>query len=513
MKGKIAATVIICLIGLPLLFFFGSAVVLFLAPGTEIFGVRYVSAALKTTVKNGSQNLPAATFAGDIYVETYGVPITIQFSEYYNTSVVFTQNFIGYTRSEYRTPELDVTFDENENLRITAKELVKFIHANESNGNYEFVLTLSSAYIKDKGISIKSHNSDVNIVGTAKFTFFHLESEGELTIQNKLIAPSFKYHTLKSINVGSKIETSTVDLKSEGGYINISKEISGDIVAETKNGDIKFVSCANLDAKSDSGSVKCSTEGLALVKGQTKIRTKAGNVYLGHVSTADKDKVCYIQTGSGSINLNTLVDGELTSSRGRIVVDSAKNLVINSKVGNVTIGSVSNGIVVNGRNGKVVLGETGTVNNPKVKTTSGAIKVENATGKVELESTSQSVTFKNAGSIDIKLHAGKSLTAENLRGNVTAYANGDVDMSFVEISGGVTITVGSKSDEVIVYAQDTPIDTVDYYLKSSKGKKAKLYAENILVEESSNIDSGIHLDRKRITIKSSYAKIVLRLGA
>ncbi|MBR2909069.1 MAG: hypothetical protein IKC11_01820 [Clostridia bacterium] len=511
MKRKIAVTIIICAIGLPLLFFFGSAVILFLAPGVEIFGVRYVSAALNITVENGAQNL--TSFPGDeIFIETHGVPITIQFTDYYNTSVVFTQDFIGYTKSKYERPYLDVKVDSNGDLRITAKELVKFIHAAEGNDMYEFVLTLSSAFIKNKGISIKSHDSPVTIIGTAEFSYFSLVSEGSLTIQNKLIAPRFKYHTMKSITVGSKIETSTVDLKSMGGYINIQKEISGDITAETVSGDIKFISCANLTAKSKSGSIKCSGEGLTLVRGQTKIETTAGSVHLGHVSTSGNDKVCYIKTSSGSINVNTMVDGEIASQRGRVVIDTARNLVINNRVGNVTVGKVANGIVVNGRNGKVNLGETGIVNNPTVNTTSGTIKVANATGKVILKSTSQSVNFVNASSTNITLYAGKGLTAKNLQGDVDAYANGDVSMHFMAISGNVTLNVGSKSDNVEVDASCASISSVDYYLRSTKGKKAKLYAGNILVDSKSKIDSGTSVDKKKISIKSSYAKIVLKLG-
>lgn len=512
MKGKIAVTILVLVVGLPLLIFFGGAVILFLAPGVEIFGIRYVSAALNITVENGSQNL--TSFSGDeIFIETYGVPVTIQFTEYYNTSVVFTQDFIGYTKSKYERPYLDVKEDENGDLRIVAKELVKFIHAAEGSDNYKFVLTLSSAFIKNKGINIKCKSSPVTIIGTAEFSYFSLETEGKLDIQNKLIAPSFKYHTLKSINVGNKIQTSTVDLKSLGGSINITKEITGDIVAETRGGDIKFISCANFTGKTTSGSIKCATEGLTLVRGQTNIETKAGSVYLGHISTSSNDKVCYIKTGSGSVNINTMVDGEIKSSRGKIVIDSARNLVINSRVGNVKVGSVANGIVVNGRNGKVNLGETGTVNNPTVKTTSGTIRVENATGKVVLESSSQSVYFVNAGSTNITLKAGKKLTAKKLQGDVDAYANGDVSMDFVAVSGNVTLNVGSKCDEVDIDATCTSIDNVSYYLRSTKGKKAKLYAGNILVTSNSKIDSGTEVGKKKIAVKSSYAKIILRLGA
>ena len=43
MKGKIAVTILVLVVGLPLLIFFGGAVILFLAPGVEIFGIRYVS--------------------------------------------------------------------------------------------------------------------------------------------------------------------------------------------------------------------------------------------------------------------------------------------------------------------------------------------------------------------------------------------------------------------------------------------------------------------------------------
>jgi len=314
------------------------------------------------------------------------------------------------------------------------------------------------------------------------------------------------------ITVGDKIQAKSADLKSTGSSISVQNALSGDLKVQTKSGDISFVSCKNLTVKSGSGSVKKYGTGLNSVYENVKIETRGGDVSLGAIGTASLDSFCEIKTVSGNININSMVDGTITTERGKVNIETARSLVVNDNIGDVTIKNITNNLTISGRNGDVLLGVGGVINSPTVQTTTGKINVSNTKGNVSLVSSNGKIIFNNGDSENIKLKAGKGLTGKNLKGEVEAYSNRNMSLTFKEITGNVNITAGSKCDVVEVDATCKLHSNVDYYLKSTKGKKVKVYAGDVLIAEDTEVDSKIHAGNKLITITTSYAQIVLKLG-
>ena len=123
MKKKIIGAIIVVL-GCALLLVFGSVLIMFLAPGTEIFGIRYVASG---TSKCENPNKKLEAFSGDIYIDTKNVPITINFTDSYAYGVDFCQNFIGFTKSKEKVADVSIEYKEND-LYITAKEIEEFVY-------------------------------------------------------------------------------------------------------------------------------------------------------------------------------------------------------------------------------------------------------------------------------------------------------------------------------------------------------------------------------------------------
>ena len=509
MTKRIIATMVVLLIGLPLLFIAGSALILFLAPGTEIFGIRYIQSGFSNY--QYSEKLEA--FGGDIYIETQGVPVNIIYSDYYNARVEFSQHFIGFTRSENEKASISVNVDEKtSNLIIKTHELVKFIYAQETEDTYNFNIVLPYALYRGRSIYIKSEKSTVKVIGNADVDEFSLETEELLTIDGSIKANKFKYHTEKYINIDDKIICNNLDLKSTGSGISVQHAITGNLVAETNSGEIRFVSCKNFTAKTTSGSIKSYGEGLNSVQQAVSIESRSGSIQLGQVNTANANVECVIKSRTSSVSISSMQDGEIITERGSVYIDSARNVVINANFGNVVVNKASEGIVVNGYKGSVTLGENGTVMNPKVTTNTGAIEVKNASGIVDIKASYGKVDFENKDSSNIKIYAEKDLNATGLKGSVEIYSNGDVNLTFANISDNVLIETGSKSDSVVIDATCIAINRVNYKCESTRGTKARVYAGVELVKESTKIESEEEAGYKTITVKASYGEIVLKFG-
>lgn len=511
MKNKIIG-LIIAIIGCGFLFVCGSALIMFLAPGTEIFGIRYVaSGTSKCEVTE-----PLGEY-GDIYIDTKNVPISLDFNSGYASSVEFCQNFIGFTKSKDRVANLSIT-TENGNLYITANEIEEFLYSQKTDTFYRFKLSLPAVYFNgSRSLHITSKNSSVTINGNATMKDFTLDTAGAFLVpetSNLAVNDKFTVKTSKLLDIGSNISFYSCDLTSTGNSINIAKAVSGDIKATTKGGDLKFVSCRNLEFSSKSGAVRAYGEGTNSVRGTVKIST-GGSVTLGDVNTtissvsSEEDLPTIISTKSGAISVNKLYKGKISSTRGRISVGIADSLEINSETGNVSVKNISSKIVVNGKNGRVVLGEGGVVMNPVVKTTTGAIEVYNASGVVNLYSKSNDVSFTNDSSKNITLYSGKKLVAKKLKGTVEAYSRNDGKYSFAEISGNVTITSGTRTDNIIIDATCAKIGTVNYDLKSTKSTKAKVKVGDVVIAESSSIKSTMTEGNFLIKVETSYGEIVL----
>jgi len=509
MKKKfLGILLVVILVGF--LFVVGCGVVLFLAPGTEVFGIRYIA--------KGRSNCevvePLATHtAQNIYLKTHSVPITINYTDYYSAEVKFCQNFVGFTKSKHDVAGVDVTTDENGDIHINVKEMVKWLYAVEFSDDYSLVLTLPKVYANNKSLYIDSVDSDCEIKNGAVYDNFSMSSEGGLKITDgSVYAHNLKYHTEKMINIDSNLSGYNYDLKSTGSSINIKKATEGDIKAVTKSGDVRFVSCKNLKVRTGSGSIRTYGGGFNSVLNSVDIETKGGDISLGSVATLNVDSSCKIYTLSGDVNIKNMKDGNITSERGEIDIGYSRALILTTKIGDINVDEATEGITVNGRNGDVTLGELGTITNVKVTTTTGKIVVKNTYGKVDLISESNSIKLKNSGSSDISVVAGKGVTATDLKGTVYVKANGDIDLGFFGITGNVTIETGGKADKVKIDAGTTSYLDVDYKITSTKGKKAKVYCGEDLIAENSKLDTGYHDGKYKISVKTSYAYVTLKLA-
>lgn len=502
---------IVLLIGVPLLLFAGSALVLFLAPGVEIFGIRY--SASGTSKCEFSENLDpyfSSGFNGDVYIETKNVPIEITFSGSYIYHLEFCQNFIGFTRSKDKKANVQI-YCEDGDLHIKVNEIEEFLYSQKSDSFLRFKLQLPISFNNgSRSVDIKSKSSSVKVNGTANLRNFTMDSTGELSIPEETssltVSENLKIKTSRLLELKNNVTIgNSCELNSSGNSINITKNVPGDIVATTKGGDLKFVSCQNLTFTSTSGSVKAYGEGGNIVRGNLNAKTKGGAISISKIL----GEVQSLKTENGSINIGEMGNGTVESIRGKINIIDANNLKVKTNTGNVSVKNIREEIVVEGKNGKVSLGEGGTICNPTVTTKTGKISVYHANGDVSLVSESNDVVFENQSSEKIKLSSGKTLKAKGLKGEVDAYSKKDGTYSFVQISGNVKIKSGSRADNIVIDATCAKISDVDYNLKSTKGTKAKLYSGKTLVEESSSIVSTRNESHFIINVETSYAEIVL----
>lgn len=515
--------VVIAVIGAGLLFVIGSVLVMFLAPGTEIFGIRYVaSGTSKCDIAEPLQN-----FTGNLYIDTKNVPIEIDFTDSTSFGIEFRQNFVGFTKSKQRKANLDITYSDNGDLHLTANEIEEFAYSQKADTFYKFKLTIPSLYFQSpiRSVYITSKTSSVNITGNANVKDFSVETDGALTIAdgNKItVAGVYKNYTSKLIEINDKLECFSCDLKSTGNNINISNPIVGDIFAKTSGGDLKFVSCRNLKFTSTSGSVKTYGEGLNTVAGNVEISTNGGSVELGEVNTLltgdsniynTNEILTTVKTEGGSIRIKKMHTGTISSTRGRMNIDEVYSATVNSKTGNVVVKTIKNSITVNGRNGKVTLGDGGECANPVVSTTTGEITIYEASGKADITSKNNSIYFNNKDSNDIKLSSGKVVNASYLKGKVNIYAKNDIYAQFTEISDNVTIESGTKADKVEINATCVKITDVDYYAKSSKGSKCRVYSGDTLVGENSTLSSERTTGHYLIKVETSYAEVIIKFNS
>ncbi len=477
--AKKITTIFCVVIACIFLFFVVCLLVLFLAPGVEIFGVRYSASG----TSEYSKKVNIQSFAGDIYIETHDVPITIEYTPYFSTNASFSQDFVGLTKTKEKMPSFDAVLDENENLIITTHEIVKWLYSRHD-FTYGLNLQLDVRY-RNKNVHIKSTKSPVKIDGAVECETFELETTGAFKFDS-IKATNFTYKTNKAITINDKIDCINADLSTSSGNIVVEHALQGNLVCKVKNNDVKFVACKNLTITSTGGDIGCAVEGQNAITGNATITTNSGNITLGNMLT--DNSTLKINTISGDVSINSVSNADITAERGKVKIESGKSLVINTRTASTQVNSVTGSIIVNSGFGGVVLGKNGgEVNNPQISTTSGAIEVHGAKGKVQLESTKSKITFENGSSTDITINAGRALSATKLQGKVKLSANGDVSLAFAASPSTFELDAKKKAKKINIDLKCTSFSEVNFDILSTKGKKAKVYAGDALAINESSI--------------------------
>lgn len=505
MKGRIIAWLIIGFIGIPLLLFFGTALVLFLAPGFEIFGIRYVA----NGVVDYKKEIPLSSFGGELYINAYDAPIEIEYAGVSAPKVVFKQKYVGFTRTPDKQPSIKAEVDANGDLRISTVEIRKFIFASSITDSYLLYVMLPQ---NSRDITINAETSSVTfkgVVGNASRV--NVTSKGKFNVQNTMKIGTLNLNTNSDVNLDTNLTLTHATISTGNKYINIKNAVTGDLNLKNTSGNIQFNRCQNLTVNTSSGVVKSSVAGGAVVNGNAKITTRSGSVNLESINGTDTST---ITTKTGTINIKKLNYIDITSNRGNINIGETTSVKIKGGSGDISIAGVNGKVTISATSGSVVLGaENGNViQNPVVNTTTGKIYAYNTMGNVSLTSTHNLIHLKNKNASQIRLSAGRTLTAKNLQGDVNAYANGNVNLHFQNLKKDVTINVGTKCKSVKIDAKCAIFDEVNYQLKSSKNKAASVYKGDTLLVRSNPINATNGVAAPLIKVTGAYQVTTLYLG-
>ena len=166
--GKRLANVLLITLGVALAGVFVFALVLFLAPGLSVFGVKYI--ATGTHVVNETyiltDEMSGGTFSGSIRIEAEQVPIEVVFSQKFTYQVEYYDNYNGLTSSKIDDPSIDFSKDADGTAVIKITSFKKFIFENNNSSRY-IRLHIPSTVV---GSTISTNEFVVGVVLTTKLS-------------------------------------------------------------------------------------------------------------------------------------------------------------------------------------------------------------------------------------------------------------------------------------------------------------------------------------------------------
>ena len=516
--SKRFAIVFFVVIGLCIFAVAGFCLTLFLAPGLRVLGLKYIRSdlhlvatgkyAISDTKEFGSND----AFMGNIIVETSEVPINIIYSEDHEYYFEYYDNYSGFTTSKFDDPTLTVTRDAEGNCVIKIKEFKKFIYESSSSKRYLNIyvpLQFTSNYQAfSKNLTVRTKTANITFskerVDDLRVPSHHLleveTKNGKVKYDDVNIhALNFHYTTNNSIKLkcdpDKTIFAQNYKLESKLGRIVLAGEVSGNVKAKTKNGNVELVSCKNLVVETSFGDVKSSGKEPIKVAGIVDITTKAGNVNLGEVSGAGENK---ITTGGGAVTIERIKKATITTKRGSIRIKSVVDAVIKTNMGKVTVEESLSSINVNTKRGRVTLGGAGIMmKNPTVETVMGNVVLYSASGKVDVRTAKSNITFTNMESENITLISGKKLTASGLTGVCELTSNGETNLTFKKITNQTNVTLLGKCKYAQIIATNNTDTDTKFYLESSSvvvyEDEAPMGPASSKLQNDKNIDAVAYL--------------------
>lgn len=458
--------------------------VLFLAPGFSMFGIKYIG---KNLHAYDTGKVDLYTRLGASYTEyeinTYEVPVYVIFSENRNFELEYYDNYNGITNSKIQDPSIEIK-TQGGKVVITTTEFHKCIYETSTSERFlKFYVPLSETSGLDAdGVYTLQINSTKSSVYFSKaepederipnFDTVGINTKGKIHYDTTMVADTYKLETSSSISIDKDksniISATNYNLKTTSGKINIESPIDGDLTLETKNGSISLISCKNLYAKTTYGKIQSAGENPVSISGVVDISTTAGSVILGTVEGVGENKIA---TGSGKVVIDKIGDGTITTKRGSVDIKSVQNFKIETNVGKVTVQESLGSIDVTTKRGDIILGGDGiTLTNAKAFSRLGRVYVKSATGTVNIETISSNVEFKNATSDDITIKCGGKLKAEELSGKVNVRAEKDSTIRFTTINDVSVLEFGDGCKNVEVYALNNTKDDIGYLIYGSSIK-------------------------------------------
>ncbi len=467
--------------------------ILFLAPGVSLFGIRYIGQDLHV-YDSGKVDLNK-DYGGDpsgIVLNTYEVPITVHFTEDRNFMVRYYCNFNGITNSKIDDPSMTIE-RKGGNIVITTSEFHKVIYETSTSERFidlyipltavsgtgaEYITSLEINSTKSSVDFIKAEEYDER---TPTFSSIGVTTNGKVNYGTAIMTTTYRLSTSSSIKINENwsnfIYATNYSLKSTSGKITLECPVSGNLDLETKNGSISLVSCRNLYVKTNHGSIKSATGNTVRVNGLVDIETKSGSVTLGDILGIGENK---IQTSSGKVVLNKIINGTITTQRGSVTIKSVTQANIETNVGNVVVEESLGSINVKTKRGNITLGgENITMSNPTVFSRLGKVNLKSADGTVDIETISSNVNFKNRTSENITIKCGGKLDADAVTGRVDIFAEKDSTVKFSKITDVSILEFGEGAKEVNVYALENTI-------REGSNIGYRIYGSSMVIKEYRN---------------------------
>ena len=505
------------------------ALVLFMAPGLSIFGIKYI--AKGTHVINETcviaEKMDGGNFSGSIRVEVDDIPVHVVFSSRFAYQVEYYDNYNGLTNSNFDDPSIDFEKDADGTAVIKITSFKKFVFENPNSTRYIKLLIPSSVVggtnAGNTNLKIVSKTSPVHFYDEVNdnydpvFKNIEIETYGKVTSSTKVTAETYTLKTINAISITSnEVETINAEnyiLDSTGGKIVVNRDVVGDITATTKNARIQILTCNNFIANAGYGDVySASLDRGIVINGSANITTTAGRVDIDSIlGSLDKS---VINTKTGNVTIKKAMDVDITTTRGFVKINSTRNAGVTTSSGSIVVEEATNKIVAKSRRGKVVLGgEESILYNPTVETVFGEVDIMSASGSVKVNTIDADVTFTNADASDIAMNIGGNLTATNLIGLVDIEVSGTANVEFSNFTQRTNIVGTSTSSTIIVKMLNNEASSFSYNLQ---GNDASLFEYNtedtknhFQIERAPNIISSADMVGKPLLAVSSKGRVMV----
>lgn len=530
--AKRFATVFFITLAVAVLCVASFVLVLIMAPGMTVFGLKYiqtgthvVSGSFKITEALEKKGYPLGEFSGSIRVEIEDVPVEVIFTLGHDYEVYYYDNYCGFTLSKIQDPSLECSLDDDGTAVLKVTSFKPFIYEN-GNSNRCLKLLIPAVSVSEllpgqTDLTIKSNKSSVKFADEQSDNFdpyFHkitIETAGSVSSSLNLKTDTFEFTTLNKITLGESVESSinatNYILKSTGGNVEVYRHVEGDLQVTTTNASVKVVSCGNLKVNCGWGDISCAKPDQdIMVYGNAVISTTAGSVKLG--SVLGETGMSVINTKTGTVHIKKIYDGEITTTRGHVFVNSARNLKATTSSGSVTIEEATASTNVVSKRGKVVLGgEKAVIVNPTVQTTFGKVYVTSASGKVSIETTHANVDFINKDSTDIVLKVGGSLTATKLIGAVDIVVDKNATLDFAEFTENAKIVNNGVGSVMVINVLTKKVSEFAYALEGAEVKLMEFNPDDPSAHvqlEVSTIVTGGSTGMPKLTVISKGSMVV-----
>ena len=509
--------------------------ILFLAPGLSVFGLKYIRSDVhlintgRFAVADTKDFASVGAFDGDLIVEANEVPINVYYTQGYEYYFEYYDNFSGFTNSKFDDPSIAVYKDANGDAVIKVQEYHKIFETSSSKRYLNIYVPIvytsnDNAYSKD--LTIKTKSSFVNFAyetnGDEKFEDTRIPSHKNLNIETTsgkvkyylpVYAKTYNLVTNNSVKLKCdptiEIYATNYKIESKKGNVTFLGNVAGDIEATTKNGSVSLINCKNLIATTSFGNIKTSNKEVPVeINGIVKLNTKAGDIVIDKIKGNGEN---IINTGSGSVSISSVQDIVVKTTRGSVTIDSLNNGKIETNVGKVTVSEALSSINVSTKRGNIILGAEGlTINNPTVFSRLGKVNVRSSSGKVNISTISGKIDYTNTNSADITIVSGGSLKAEKLTGVVTINASKDIDISFSKITNTTKIVLADSCYNAIISANNNTSFDTRFYFKSANviryEDQAKVKESNSIINNSITTDAYISVEGTNATIHAYFKK-------